>query len=241
MTDRPGLLPTVGVILLDTAFRRPPGDIGNAETFGGRALFETVPAATIGRVLQEDASLAEGFVVARDRLVARGAGLVTTSCGLLVFHQQRLQQGCAVPFTASALFQIGLRQVQHGPVGVIALQPGSVTPRHLAAAGADPATPVAALGPDAHLLSVLRANRADLAIDSGLATADLLAAGRRLLAAAPDLRAIVLECTNLPPYAGALSAAVGLPVFGFLDWLDAVARGIARSDGTLSDTAGAGP
>lgn len=236
MTQHAGLLPQVGVILLDTAFVRPPGDIGNAGTFGGRALLERVPAATIGRVLAgaaDDPDLLAAFRAARDRLVARGAGMVTTSCGLLVFHQRPLQQDCPVPFTASALMQIALRQRQHGAVGVIALAPGSVTPAHLAAAGADPATPVGALAEDGHLISVLRANRPDLPIDAARATAELVEAGRALLARHPGLRALVLECTNLPPYQEGLRAATGLPVHGFLDWLSAIHAGLAGTDGTL--------
>ena len=49
----------------------------------------------------------------------------------------------------------------------------------------------------------------------------MIAAGRRLLAKAPNVGAIVLECTNMAPYAKALSKAVRLPVFdiiGLLDW-----------------------
>lgn len=234
MTPTAAPLPPVGVILLDTAFVRPVGDIGNADTFGGAALYERVAAASIERVLAaapDDTGLIDDFRAARDRLVRRGAGIVTTSCGLLVFHQAPLQTDCPVPFTASSLFQIRLRARSHGPVGVIALAPGSVTPAHLAAAGADPQTPVAALPENGHLIAVLRANRPDLAIDAARATAELVDAGQRLLGAHPGLGAIVLECTNLPPYQSGLISALGLPVYGFLDWLQAVHGGLASPDG----------
>jgi len=49
-------------------------------------------------------------------------------------------------------------------------------------------------------------------LDERAAEADVLAAGRTLHATCPDLGAVVLECTNLPPYRAALSAALGLPV-----------------------------
>jgi Asp/Glu/hydantoin racemase len=39
-----------------------------------------------------------------------------------------------------------------------------------------------------------------------------LEAGRALVAAHPGIGAIVLECTNMPPYAAALQAELGLPV-----------------------------
>lgn len=225
-------------MLLETRFARPRGDIGNAGTFDGGALFETVRAATVDRVLRGDArdpALAGSFRAARDRLVARGARMITTSCGLLVFHQDSLARDCPVPFTASSLFQVPLRQRQFGRVGVIGLLRGSITPAHLAAAGVGGGVPVGALDDDAHLLSVLRADDPDLPIDKARAEADLVAAGRALMTEAPDLRALVLECTNLPPYKDALQAALGVPVFGFLDWLEAIHRGQALPDGRLPD------
>jgi Asp/Glu/hydantoin racemase len=36
---------------------------------------------------------------------------------------------------------------------------------------------------------------------------------RRLAAEHPDLGAIVLECTNMPPYAADIQRATGVPVF----------------------------
>ncbi len=58
---------------------------------------------------------------------------------------------------------------------------------------------------------IIRGEKDDL--DIALAEADIIDAGRRLVAASPDVGAIVLECTNMPPYAAALREAVGLPVY----------------------------
>ena len=41
----------------------------------------------------------------------------------------------------------------------------------------------------------------------------MLEAGRDLLASHPEVGAIVLECTNMPPYAHLLRETFGLPVF----------------------------
>lgn len=225
-------LPVVGVIMLRTAFPRPPGDIGNPETFGGRVLHEIVEAATVERVMGGDArdpDLARDFVAARDRLVARGAGMVTTSCGVLVFHQDRLDRDSPVPVAASALFQLPRRIAELGRVGVMAMDGRSLTPAHLTASGAPADTPVVGLEQGDELYRVLRADSADVPLDPARAEADVVAAGRRLVAAHPRLRAVVLECTNLPPYAAALSRALALPVFDILTWLEEVWHDAAAS------------
>jgi hypothetical protein len=62
----------------------------------------------------------------------------------------------------------------------------------------------------------------DLAVlDQAAAESDVLAAGQALLAAHPDLGAVVLECTNLPPYRAALSRALGLPVYDLVTLVEA--------------------
>jgi hypothetical protein len=49
----------------------------------------------------------------------------------------------------------------------------------------------------------------------------VLAAGARLLQRHPDIGTVVLECTNLPPYALALSAALQRPVHHIVSMLHA--------------------
>jgi hypothetical protein len=209
----------IGVIMLDTAFPRPPGDIGNPVTFGGRGLYEIVDGATASRVIYGDPGdpeLLKGFIAARDRLVARGAAAITTSCGILAAHQMALQTGCPVPVFASALIQIP-RLLEHGRrIGIIAMDSKSISPALLASVGAPADTRIVGLENGTEIFPVLRRNRAGDRLDPALAEADVVAAGRSLLAGALDLTCIVLECANLPPYREALSRAVDLPVYDIL-------------------------
>jgi Asp/Glu/hydantoin racemase len=72
---------------------------------------------------------------------------------------------------------------------------------------------------------LIRGDSTDM--DVALAEADILEAGRQLVAADPSVGAIVLECTNMPPYARALRDALGLPVFdiySLITWFHAGLR-----------------
>src|SRR5437667_266933 len=55
-------------------------------------------------------------------------------------------------------------------------------------------------------------------------------ADRRMLAANPEIGALVLECTNMPPYRADLQLATGLPVFDITTLVrmvhDAVSEGL---------------
>ena len=58
-------------------------------------------------------------------------------------------------------------------------------------------------------------------LDAADAQAQVLAAAQRLLARVPGLDTLLLECTNLPPYAPALRAATGLAVLDVVTLLNA--------------------
>jgi len=46
----------------------------------------------------------------------------------------------------------------------------------------------------------------------------------------PEIKAILLECTELPPYARAIQKAVGMPVWGFSGMVNWVCSGVVRRD-----------
>jgi hypothetical protein len=53
----------------------------------------------------------------------------------------------------------------------------------------------------------------ELELDVEAARAEHVRVAQRLVAGHPDLGAIVLECTNMPPYMADVQRATGLPVF----------------------------
>jgi hypothetical protein len=129
---------------------------------------------------------------------------------------------------ASSLMQVPWVQAMLPPglrVGVLTVSAGSLTPAHLRAAGVPLDTPIVGTEGGREFFRVLiRAEKDDL--DVALAEQDILEAGRELKERG-DIGAIVLECTNMPPYANALRAALDVPVFdiySLITWLHAGLR-----------------
>ncbi len=197
----------LGVLMLQTRFPRPPGDVGNAASWRMPVRFRVVEGASPRRVVKEgDPALLQPFVDAGRALVAEGARAITTSCGFLVAFQQELQAALPVPVWTSAL----LKLPELPAPGVITVDADSLGAVHLRAAGARVDTPVEGLVPGCTLQRTLLEDLPTL--DPAAAEADLLAAARRLLAREPALQTLVLECTNMPPHAPAVQAACGRPV-----------------------------
>jgi Asp/Glu/hydantoin racemase len=206
----------LGILMLDARFPRILGDMGNAGTWPFPVLYRVVRGATPQRVVLAGAEgLLPDFLLAAAELVDQGAEAITTNCGFLSLFQRELAAHVRVPVATSALLQVPWVQATLPPgkrVGVITVSAGSLTPRHLQAVGVSPDTPIAGTENGREFFRVLiKAEKEDL--DVGLAAADIIESGRALLARHTDVGAIVLECTNMPPYAHALREAFGLPVF----------------------------
>ena len=212
---------SVGILLLESRFPRIPGDGGNAGTWPFPMLYRVVGGATPDKVVRDrDGGIVEDFAAAARELVAIGADGITTNCGFLVLYQDRLAQACGVPVAASSLLQVPWVERLLPPgrrVGVVTVEAGSLTPRHLECAGARPDTPVEGTEGGAEFTRVLLGD--ELELDVGRAREEVIAAARRLVERNRDIGAIVLECTNMPPYAAEVSRAVGLPVYDFYSFV----------------------
>lgn len=220
----------LGILMLETRFARIPGDIGNAATWPFPVLYKVVPGASPERVVLARAEgLLPAFVAAAKELVSLGAEAITTGCGFLSLLQRELAAATAVPVATSALLQIPAIEANLPPgkrCGVVTISAATLTPAHFAAVGAPTDTPVAGTENGLELFRVLiGAEKPDL--DVALARRDVLDAGYDLVRRHPEVGAIVLECTNMPPYAAALRQALGLPVYDIttlVGWLHAGLR-----------------
>lgn len=203
----------LGVLMLDTRFPRVPGDVGNPATFDAPVRYRVVQGASPQRVVRERAlSLLQPFIDAGHALVAEGAAAITTSCGFLVLFQQSLQAALPVPVWTSSLLLLPELQAAQGTrrVGVLTADADSLSADHLAAAGAAADTPIEGLARGCAFQRCLLENQSSFDVDD--ARASTIDAARRLVARHPELTTIVLECTNLPPYADAVRAATGRAV-----------------------------
>jgi aspartate/glutamate racemase len=217
----------LGVLMLQTRFPRPLGDIGHPQSLPFVVRHQVVQGATPQTVVRAPgapgapgAPRALGiapFVQAAQQLVAEGAQAITTSCGFLALWQRELQAALPVPVWSSALLQLAQPAASPRRCGVITIEAAALTPAHLQAVAADPATPVEGITPGSPLHRTLLLDLPQL--DMQDAQQQVLAAGQRLLQRHPGVNTIVLECTNLPPYAAALRLASGLPVLDILSLL----------------------
>ena len=204
----------LGVVMLETRFPRPRGDIGNAATFAFPVRYRIVAGASPRRVvIERDVSLLAPFIAAARALQGEGVLAIATSCGFLALFQREMQAALEVPVWTSSLLLVGELQASLGAgrrVGIVTADAASLSGDHLRAVDAPADTPIEGLAADAAFRTTLLENRAEL--DGDAACAATVSAACKLVGRCPEVAAIVLECTNMPPYADAVRAATGLPV-----------------------------
>jgi hypothetical protein len=206
---------TMGILMLDTRFPRIPGDMGNAATFPFPVRYHRIPGAVPDLVVRRGAAgLLPAFVDgARQR---EGVGAITTNCGFLVKYQAELAASVHVPMLTSSLLLVPLVHRMLPPerrVGILTVNAAALESEHLRGAGIGLDVPIAVAGLEGEkeFTRVLLGDEVELDVDQ--AREEHVRVARRLVAAHPDVGALVLECTNMPPYAPDIQRASGLPVF----------------------------
>ena len=215
----------IGVLMLDTALPRPLGDAGNVDSYSLPARIRVVPDAGSLDIVQDglpEEHIVQGFIAAAKELEADGARTIVSTCGFLISVQQRIAASVSVPVMLSALSLVPLVRTFHGsrPIGILVASAGLLGTDKLKAAGiASGDVRISGLQ-DCHAFAdaiLCPKDQQPTALDETAIRAAVVAKAQALCAGTPDLAAFVFECGNLPPYAAAVEAATGLPVYSILD------------------------
>lgn len=218
----------IGILMLE--YRAPfiPGDVGNASTYDYPVLFKVVPGLSLDKALVGDPDQEARVIEAAEELQRFGVRGVSSDCGFLIAYQQAVRARLNVPVLLSSLLQVPMVAAGvSGPVGVVVAAAGGVNDRVLAMAGIDPARVVVrGMEDQPHFTeSILEQGGV---LDSDLIERETVAVTERMLKEHPDMGAIVLECSLLPPYSRAVQEATGLPVFDYITMIDFLRAGTHR-------------
>lgn len=221
----------VGILMLD--YRGPfiPGDVGNATSYDYPVLFKVVKGLTFDRVKAGDQSITEDIVEAARELEQFGVRGISSDCGFLVKYQAAVAGAVKVPVFMSSLLQIPFLSLMFDssrPVGCITATRKALGNQVLEMAGIKSDINVVVHGMEdyEHFKWAILEEGGEL--DSDLIEEEVVTEARRMHDMYPDLGAIMLECSLLPPYASAVQKATGLPVFDFMSMINYFYEGTHR-------------
>lgn len=213
----------IGILMLDTQFPRPLGDLGNPQSWGVPVHLDIFKGVWPAKVVTSAASMRQarlvpGFQGMVRSMQMRGVQAVTTSCGFLVMLQKELQAVTKLPVVTSSLLQLPVLLRQEEKVGVLTISAASLGTEYLKAAGVPKHrlqdVIIQGMPPSGEFVSKILGNQPTL--DVAQARQEAVAAAMALKQRAPQIQSLVLECTNLPPYAEAIEVATGWKIFSLL-------------------------
>jgi len=224
---------SIGILMLESQFPRIPGDIGNALTWDFPVLYKVVEKATPDIVVRKgDRTQLKPFIKAAQELEREGVQAVTTGCGFLAMFQKELASAVNVPVFTSSLMQVPmvysmLKQSQQ--VGIITIYSKSLTDRHLSAVGVDKVPHIIVGTEDEEEFSrVILDDEIELDVEKSRDA--FISIAKKMSSDYPDVGAIVLECTNMPPYAAAIQKETGLPIFDIYTLVNMVYQAVVRKN-----------
>ncbi|MEE4113352.1 MAG: aspartate/glutamate racemase family protein [Desulfobacteraceae bacterium] len=221
----------IGILLLDTSVPFIPGDVANATTYDFPVRFRKVEGFSVASAIGKDPSVYPELKAAAEELVGQGVRAVTGDCGFMAFHQQRLARELEMPVFLSSLLQIPfmLNILGDGAkVGVLTADGRSLDAGLLAAVGVADMERLVIEGLENRKNFYRFAIEETGSLDAAAVAAEVTDAGRQVLERDPAVKAFLLECSLLPPYASALQAAVQLPVFDYITMINFVFSAVVK-------------
>ncbi|WP_037315778.1 aspartate/glutamate racemase family protein [Ruegeria halocynthiae] len=220
---------SVGILMLDARFPRIPGDMGNALTWPFPVHYRIVRNASPDLIVRHRGhGLLDAFVEAAQELVQDGVDGITTNCGFLSLFQKELSDAVPVPVVTSSLMQVEMVNrvlPSDKRAGILTISASTLTPDHLRCAHVPEGTPIGSTEGGREFTRAILGN--ELTLDTEKARADNIRAALAMKDEHPDLGALVLECTNMCPYAADIQVATGLPVYSIVSlvsWFQAGLR-----------------
>lgn len=221
---------TIGMLSAEWHIPFPPGDIGNASTFEFPIRYLAIDGLVGATVLNgADPESTQRVIEAALRLQREGVRAITSNCGFMAAYQPAVAEALDIPVFLSSLQQLPMLTTMIGTsrkLAVITANSANVTPSLLEAAGVTDAQRLHIVGMEGypHFVDAIFEERGLL--DTEVMERDVVDAALRATRDAP-IGGIVLECSDLPPYAAAIHRATGLPVWDWAQWIRYVHAAVA--------------
>ena len=209
----------IGILLIDASTPFIPGDVGNASTYDFPVIYKTVPGVTLERLIEKgDLSFTEKVIETAKELEKTGVRAITSDCGYMIHFQRQVAAELSIPVIMSTLIQLPLLERTIGKdqkIGIICANRKKLTGDMLEAAGVQNKDCIVIRGLEEkpYFRSPILDEEPEL--DDCKIEEEIRETALDLIRAHPEISSIVLECSNLPPYAHAVQEVTKRPVFDF--------------------------
>lgn len=215
----------IGILYIeDVWYPMVPGNIVNGYTFPFPVCLKAVEGLTVKKLFTMDPSVESAVLQAVRELECEGVRAVSSACGFFGNYQKIAAADSSVPVALSSLLQVPwiLSTLRPGQsLGILTADASSLTPYLLEQCGVQETERLVIRDlRHAPEFSCILEGRGSF--DNGKVRQEVVAEALEAVRFCPEIGAILLECSDMPPYAWAVADAVRRPVFDFttlIRWL----------------------
>jgi len=225
----------IGIILNKTRAPLPPGNVGNASTYNFPVRIKNIEDFPSDWWCdKEGPSLRrqKKFIEAAKQLEKEGVRAITTGCGFFAIFQEEASKALNVPLFTSPLLLVPLVSRMIGrkkKVGILTAGAKYLKGPFLRNVGIDESIPIVIAGmEEMKEFSAVITKEEKLVTETKILEEEVVTVAKKLVKENPDIGAIVLECSDMPPFAAAIQEVVNLPIFDFITFINMVYLAVVK-------------
>jgi len=211
---------SVGIVYIENVhYPMVPGNVVNAYTYDFPVRMKAVPNLTNDRLFNADPTIADDIIATAKHMVENeGVRAICSACGFFGNFHRKVAEAVDVPVALSSLVQLPWIKSIIKPnqkVGILTANASAMTPELFKNCCVEDYSNIVVKD---MMNSENFAAVVDMRghFDNGKARDEVVNAALELFEGDNDIGAILLECSDMPPYAAAIQEATQLPVFDFI-------------------------
>ena len=219
----------IGILVLDLFYPLVPGNVANASSFDFPVMYKVLKGAG-SEILKADPAILERVIEGGRELEEQGVRAVIGSCGYFGHYQKEAAAALDLPVFLSSLLQApiivqSLKGEQK--VGIICAVEEALTPGILEACGINDRSRIVVTGAQdlPEFANILKDTGR---FNSRILEQEMAGLASRLVGDHPEVGAILLECSDMPPYAWAIQKAARRPVFDYTTMINWIHNAVVR-------------
>jgi aspartate/glutamate racemase len=211
---------SVGIVYIENVnYPMMPGNVVNANTYDFPVRMMAVPNLTNDRLFNNDPTIADDIIATAKHMVENeGVRAICSACGFFGNFHKKVTQAIDAPVALSSLVQLPWIKTLIKPnqkVGILTANASAMTPELFRNCGIEDHSNIV-IKDMMHSENFAAVVDMRGHFDNGKARDEVVNAALELFEGDSDIGAILLECSDMPPYAAEIQAATQLPVFDFI-------------------------
>lgn len=220
----------IGILVADSFAHILPGNVVNANTYNFPVIYKVLKGISAEQIMTGDSYLLETIIKGGKELIQHGVRAVVGACGSFAFYQREVASALEVPTFLSVMLQVPLIVQSLKPeqkVGILAASAATITQKVFDQCRISDPSRLVIFGAET-LSQFDKLFDYSANFDSNELERELVNLLKQIISENQNIGALLIQCSDLPPYAWAIQNATGLPVFDMNSLIEWVHYAIVR-------------